>query len=123
MNGERGSENVSCWPVTTDTAQNLMSAFGGTADIVASGTPSASVAKGPYFDWPRELTQKQILLIQVARPVPHRSNLAAVLLLRWHGFSDARVNLGVQNQNIVREPFCLSGPAGFEWRWTSSAKS
>jgi hypothetical protein len=47
--------------------------------------------------------------------VPHRSNLAAVLYFVRHGFSDAGVNLRVQNQNIVREPFCLSGPAGFEW--------
>jgi hypothetical protein len=53
-----------------------------------------------YFDWATELTPKQILLIQVARPVPHRSNLAAVLYFVRHGFSDARVNLGVQNHNM-----------------------
>jgi hypothetical protein len=45
-----------------------MSAFGGTADIVLSGAPSASVANGPKADIASRLLAKAVLASTERRP-------------------------------------------------------
>jgi hypothetical protein len=65
-----------------------------------------------YFDRSTKFPPQKIVAIQIARPLPHRTDLTAVFNFIGQRVSDTRVNFGVQDQDMRRKPFNFCGPRG-----------
>jgi hypothetical protein len=63
-----------------------------------------------YVDRPTKFAPEQIVMIEVARPLPQGAHLPSVLNFIGQRLSDTRVNLGVPDQDMRRKPFGFCGP-------------